>query len=82
MTSSLGLPAWSAEVADVNLAPNGIIASSSQPLDSAAEPAARAVIALGNPTGVQARIASQTRSARTFVAFQPIRPPLILGVRH
>ena len=82
LTSSLGLPAWAAEVADVNLAPNAIIASSSQPLDGSAEPTARAVIALGTPTGVQTRVASQTRSARSFFAFQPIRPSLILGVRH
>ena len=79
LVASLGLPAWSAGVADVNVAPDAIIAASSQPLDGSAEPTARAVTALGNPTGVQARFA---RSARSFVAFPPIRPPLILGVRQ
>jgi hypothetical protein len=82
LTAGLGLPAWSAEVAEINLAPDAIIASPSQPVVASAEPVTRAVIALGNPTGVHARVASQTRSARSFIAFRPIRPSLILGVRH
>jgi len=83
------VPAWSAEVEDVNFAPSAMTTSPDQvslkiSADVSAQPAAASPVAIGKPTSTQVHVAPRPRNSRSVVAFQPTptRPSLILGARY